>query len=183
MGGMELLDHLDLPGLGIVKYPHPVLSRPAECVTDFDPRLADLAERMVEIMHAAGGVGLAAPQVGLSIRLFVAGPTGEADSDDIVLINPEIIDRQGQAIIEEGCLSCPGIHTRIKRAAVLTVRAAGLDGTISEWAAEDLLARIVQHELDHLNGTLIIDRMSTVAKLSNRRTLKDLEADYPAGAT
>ena len=180
---MELLDSIDLVRLRIVKYPHPVLAGKAGPATDFDPRLADLAERMGEIMHAARGVGLAAPQVGLAIRMFVVNPTGVPGPDDTVFINPEITDRKGQVVEEEGCLSCPGIHTRVKRNAEVTVRAAGLDGGVFEVAAEGLLARIVQHELDHLNGTLIIDRMSTVAKLSNRRTIKELEDEYAAGST
>jgi len=180
---MELLNTIDLARLHIVKYPHPVLAGKAQPVIDFDPRLADLAERMYEIMHAARGVGLAAPQVAAGVRMFVGNPTGVAGPDDTVFINPDIIDRQGQTVEEEGCLSCPGIHTRVKRSTQVTVRAAGLDGEVFELSAEGLLARIVQHELDHLNGTLIIDRMSTVAKLSNRRTIKELEDAYAAGPT
>ena len=161
---MDLLDNLAVGSLQLVKYPAPVLARPAAPVVDFDPHLADVVARMFEIMHAARGVGLAAPQVGVPIRLFVANPTDQAGESDSVYINPEIVDQQGQVMQEEGCLSCPGITCRIKRGAVVILRAAGLDGQMFEQAAEGILARIFQHEMDHLNGALILDRMSAVAR-------------------
>ena len=175
---MDLPHNLDPAALRLTKYPDPVLARGAAPVEALDPRLTGVVARMFEILRAARGVGLAAPQVGLPIRLFVADPPGQTGQGEAVYINPEIVDRQGQLMQEEGCLSCPGINCRIKRSAVVTLRATGLDGRTFEKTGEDLLARIFQHEVDHLNGTLILDRMSAVARLSNRRTIRDLEADY-----
>jgi len=174
---MDLPDNLDAGSLRLVTYPHPVLAERAAPVEGPDPRLADVVARMFEVMHAARGVGLAAPQLGLSIRVFVANATSQPEGD-AVYVNPEIVSRQGQVMQEEGCLSCPGINCRIKRSAVVTLRATGLDGREFEQTADDLLARVFQHETDHLDGTLILDRMSAVARLANRRTIRDLEADY-----
>ncbi len=175
---MELLDGVDIQALRIVRYPAPVLRRPARlAVPPFDG-LAELAAKMCELMRAAGGVGLAAPQVGLPIRLFVANPAGPAGAEDRAFVNPEIVDRQGQLQEEEGCLSVPGVNGRIKRSAGVTIRAVGLDGRSFQQTGEGLLARVFQHEMDHLDGTLILDRMSALARLANRRTLRDLEAEY-----
>jgi peptide deformylase len=175
---MPTLDDMELASLSIVKYPDPVLAGPCRAVALPDDRLGALAERMFEIMYAARGVGLAAPQVGLAIRLFVANPTGVPGQDERVYLNPQIVDCQGDLVQEEGCLSCPGINSKIKRRAAVTLRAFDLAGQEFEQTGRGLLARIFQHEMDHLDGRLILKRMSTVARLANRRTIKDLEADY-----
>ncbi len=175
---MDLLDGVDIQALRIVKYPDPVLRRSAGAAMPPFEGLAELAAKMCELMHAAGGVGLAAPQVGLSVRLFVANPAGPGGVEDRAFLNPEVVDRRGQLQEEEGCLSVPGVNGRIKRSALVTIRAVGLDGRSFQQTGEGLLARVFQHEMDHLDGTLIFDRMSAVARLANRRTLRDLEAEY-----
>jgi peptide deformylase len=160
--------------LEIVKYPHPVLRQDAETITEFDDNLQQLVLKMIELRSSNNGVGLAAPQVGLPLRLFVVNPTGEA-GDEIVFINVEFLDGIGWAEDEEGCLSLPQIYGKVRRRQKVTVRAQDIKGETFELQAEDLLARILQHESDHLDGKLIIDRMSAIAKLSNRRQIKYLE--------
>ena len=141
-----------------------------------------LAEKMFELMFQARGVGLAAPQVGLTVRLFVASPTYEP-TDQRVYINPSILSADGTQEGEEGCLSFPGIVCNIKRANVVTIQATNLDGQVFQETGEGLAARIFQHESDHLDGRLLTDRMGTVARLANRRALRDLEEEFAeAGA-
>jgi len=179
---MDPLADVDLSSLSIVKYPAEVLRRESLPVEATDERLGELAREMFRIMYAAKGVGLAAPQVGVGVRLFVANPQGAPGGPEGVFINPRIIDREGQALLEEGCLSVPGVRSRIKRNAVITVAAVDLAGRPFEMTGEGLLARIFQHEVDHLAGTLILNRMSAVARLANRRTIKDLEEEYAGRA-
>ena len=174
---MNKLEGIDIPSLMLIKYPAPRLRETCTRVETFDERLEALVHRMFEIMYKSNGVGLAAPQVGVSIRLFVANPTLE-EGDDRVYINPELIFNEGSQEDDEGCLSFPGIACRVKRYNVTTIRAQGLDGQTFEETGEGLQARIYQHEYDHLEGVLLVDRMSEVAKLANRRTLKDLETMY-----
>lgn len=173
------LAKLDLSALTIVRYPDPRLRTPCETVTRFDEHLAALARRMFEIMYQTKGVGLAAPQVGLALRLFVVNPEGQpAPEHESVYANGRIISRDGSATNEEGCLSVPGLSVKIKRAAKVVLEAADLTGQVQQFPAEGLLARIYQHELDHVDNTIIADRMSAVAKLSNRHLLKELEETY-----
>lgn len=176
---MDRIIQNNLAGLEIVKYPDPRLNEICTRVEDFDDSLPGLVERMFEIMYASRGVGLAAPQVGLTIRLFIAGPTGQPGGDgEGVYINPEIIERDGTDIDQEGCLSFPGLTCKIKRAKSVTIRATNLDGGTFTQSAEDLLARIFQHESDHLDGILLSDRMSAVARIANRRLLKELTEEF-----
>lgn len=163
--------------LAIIKYPDPRLQEVAEPLPGVDDNVRAIIDRMFELMFAARGVGLAAPQVALGVRLIVASPTFQQD-DRRVFINPEIVDSDGTQDGEEGCLSLPGVNCKIKRKRVVTVRALDREGIVFEQTAEDLPARIIQHEIDHLDGKLLTDRMSTVAKLVSRRTLKELEAAY-----
>ncbi len=165
--------------LGIVFYPDPVLQVKCAPVTDFSPSLAGLVLRMLELMHNAPGVGLAAPQVGVAIRLFVCNPTGEP-GDDLVYVNPVLSDLEGSEEAEEGCLSLPLVQSMMRRATKAVIHAVDLQGQAFEEAGEDLLARIWQHETDHLDGKLIVDNMSTSDEITNRRLLKKLREDYAA---
>ena len=160
--------------LTIVKYPEPVLSQPGEPVTDFDAKLAKLAEDMFETMYAAQGIGLAAPQVAVSKRLTVIDLSqGKEPDKKIVLVNPEIILREGRQYEEEGCLSIPEIREKVVRAAKVRVRAQDLRGKWFELDGDELLARAFQHEIDHLDGVLFIFRMSALKRdLALRRIRK-----------
>ena len=130
---------------------------------------------MIVLMHEAEGVGLAAPQVGLAWRLFVARGEGEDDPDE-VFINPEL-ELDGDLVVrEEGCLSVPNVTAEIRRPTAVTLTALDRDGRQITRQDADLLARVWQHEVDHLNGVLIIDRMSPMDRIATRRTLKSLEA-------
>ena len=165
-------------GLEIVKYPDPRLRETCRSIEEIDESIVDLAKQMFDTMYRSGGVGLAAPQVGRTVRLFIANPTAKPGQQEGVYINPEIINDEGSAESEEGCLSIPGLLCKIRRKHAVTIRAVNLDGETFTQDAEDLLARIFQHEIDHLNGILISDKMSTVAKIANRKLLKDLEEQY-----
>lgn len=172
----RILD-VDPAGLVVVKYPDPILNQVAAPLPGVDDSVRAVIDRMFEIMFETRGVGLAGPQVGLGIRLFVASPSFHPD-DRHVYVNPEIINADGVQEDEEGCLSVPGVNGKIKRKRIATIRALDRDGNEFEETGEDLTARIFQHETDHLNGKLLIDRMGTVARLANRRALRDLEKAF-----
>jgi peptide deformylase len=163
--------------LKIVKYPDPRLRAMSRPVTEFGPDLKALAGRMFELMREARGVGLAAPQVGLNIRLFVINPTGE-DGDDRAYVNPVLTEAEGEEEGEEGCLSLPNINAKVWRSKTMKIQAQDLDGHPFEEQASGYVARIWQHETDHLNGTMIIDRMGPVARLAARRVLKELQQKW-----
>ena len=159
----------------IVKYPDPVLAKRGEPVTVFDDKLKTLVEEMFESMYEAQGIGLAAPQIGLSQRLTVIDISFKKDPEaKVVLINPEIIHREGQQYEEEGCLSLPEIREKVKRAAKVKVRAQNTDGEWFEIEGEELLSRAFQHEIDHLDGILFIDRLSRLKKDLVIRKIKKL---------
>jgi peptide deformylase len=160
--------------LDIVKYPEPVLSQPGEPVTEFNAELAKLADDMFETMYAAQGIGLAAPQVAISKRITVIDLSlGKDPEKKIVLINPEVIFREGRQYEEEGCLSFPDIREKVVRASKVRVRAQDLKGKWFELDGEELLARAFQHEIDHLDGMLFIFRMSGLKRdLALRRIRK-----------
>lgn len=161
--------------LRIVHYPNPVLRGRAQAVEAVTEEVRRVAERMIELMHEAPGVGLAAPQVGLGWRMFVANPSGEPGEDQ-VFINPVLENPSRETQVhEEGCLSLPEIHGDINRSVSITIRALDLQGKEFEATGEDLPARVWQHEYDHLDGVLIIDRMSTLDKMANKRLLKEME--------
>ena len=172
---MSKLDTADIASLELVKYPDPRLREVCTPVGHFDDRLRALVEKMFAVMYKHNGVGLAASQVGVSLSVFVANPTGEP-TDERVYVNPRIIDNQGRQDGEEGCLSFPAIYCKVRRYAVTTIRALDLAGNTFEQTVQDMPARIIQHECDHLEGRLLVDRMSPVARIANRRSLKDLES-------
>ena len=149
----------------IVKYPEPVLERKGAPVTEFNDELQALVDDMFESMYAAKGIGLAAPQIGLSQRLTVIDLSfKERPEDKIVLVNPEIIFREGKQYEEEGCLSLPEIREKVSRAAKVRVRAQDVNGKWFEMEGEELLARAFQHEIDHLDGILFIRRLSALKR-------------------
>lgn len=158
----------------VLKYPDPVLSRKGERVTEFGPELAEFVEDMFESMYAAQGIGLAAPQIGVSKQITVIDTSFKKNPDDkLVLINPEVIARQGSQYEEEGCLSFPEIREKVKRSARVTVRAQDVRGKTYEIDGEELLARAFQHEIDHLHGILFIDHLSRLKRdLVGRRIRK-----------
>ena len=162
--------------LTILQYPHSKLrarARPIEETTDL---VRQVAARMLELMHEAPGVGLACPQVGLPWRMFVANPSQQLD-DDWVFINPVLSNHSQQTgDRDEGCLSIPGVIAEIRRPLGVTVSALDLQGNPIEQVSDELSARIWQHECDHLDGTLIIDRMTKADRLANKRAIRDLEA-------
>lgn len=149
--------------LEIVKYPDIRLKKRAEEVQSI-AQVEKLIEDMTETMYAAPGVGLAAPQVGISLRVAVVDPSPPDKKNPIVLINPDIIRREGEAGIEEGCLSLPGPRAMITRAEKIYVTALDIQGKPVEKEAEGLLAIIIQHEIDHLNGQLFIDHLSRLKR-------------------
>ena len=165
--------------LKIIHWPDPRLLKMSKPVAVFNASLRALADRMFVLMREAKGVGLAAPQVGQNIRLFVMNPTGKPE-DDRVYINPILTNAEGEEEGEEGCLSLPGIHVNIYRSIRMHMSARDLDNKSIEEDADGYIARIWQHEFDHLNGTLLTDRMSPVARLTNRKILSELKAEYDA---
>lgn len=161
----------------IICWPDPRLTKMSKPVENFDGELRALAERMLVLMREARGVGLAAPQVGVNLRLFVMNPTHNAE-DDRVYVNPVLLDAEGEQESEEGCLSLPGINVKVLRSNRICLAGYDLEGRPIEQAETGYLARIWQHEVDHLNGTLLLDRMGAVAKMANRRTIKEMETKY-----
>lgn len=163
--------------LTIVSYPEPILRKKCRPIERFGPQLQELATRMWQLMHDRNGVGLAAPQVGLPWRMFVWNPTGEAE-DDHVSINPQLSDLHDPTEAEEGCLSIEGVTVNIRRARTARLDAQLPDGAVCTFAGEDLVARVWQHERDHLDGRLILDYMSAAETIANRRSIRELEARY-----
>ncbi len=166
--------------LPILSYPDKRLREPGRKVERFDDELQQLIDDMAETMYAAPGVGLAAPQVGISQRLFIVDVATEEDepSDLRVFINPEIIATEGETTFNEGCLSFPGLREDIDRAARVRVRALDREGKPFELEAEGLLAIAIQHENDHLNGKLMIDHLSVLRRrMVHRAMTKRAAAD------
>lgn len=168
------------PSLEIHRYPHPVLGRRAEPVEAVDDAIRGLVEAMIETMYEADGVGLAAPQVGVSRRLFVADPRGTDEPAPQVFINPELRLEGDLVPFEEGCLSIPDVRVTVRRPERATIVATDLDGNRFEISDDDFAARVWQHEFDHLEGVLIVDRMSPRDRLAHRRTLKEMRAAFEA---
>jgi peptide deformylase len=172
----------------ILEYPDPRLRTRAQPVTEFDAGLGNLIADLLETMYAAPGIGLAATQVDVHKRVIVIDVSDERNAP-LVLINPEIIEREGEAKTEEGCLSVPGIFDEIKRATHIKVRSHDHAGALSETQYTDLLAVCVQHEMDHLEGKLFVDYLSEMKRERIRKRLdkerkerKERAAAAPAGA-
>ena len=166
--------------LQILRYPHPVLSESAREVDVFDDELRNLAARMIETMYEAEGVGLAAPQVGHSIRLFVADPRDSPEPDPVVFVNPRLELDGGLEIFEEGCLSIPEIRINVRRPGTARIFASDLDGQPFSLESDGFAARVWQHEFDHLEGRLIVHRMNPRDRLVHRRALKEMRAEFEA---
>ncbi len=150
--------------LEIKKYPDSILKEKSEPVKEFDDGLQKLIDDMIETMYAAPGIGLAANQVGVLKQLIILDVLQEDKSSLLVLVNPEIICKEGKVDSEEGCLSIPDYTTIVKRAEKVKVKALGRDGEPVEVEGEGLLARALQHEIDHLNGFLFVDRIGRIKK-------------------
>ena len=160
----------------IVKYGDPVLETPGRPVTNFDAELEELTEDMFATMYAAQGVGLAAPQIGMSLRLTVIDVTGGKNPEaKIVMANPEVTHVEGEKREEEGCLSIPGFRGYVVRPHFVTVKAQNVKGEWFEMRGEDLLARAFCHEIDHLNGILFLQHLSMLKRDLIRRKIKKLK--------
>lgn len=160
----------------VIKYPAPVLARRGEEVTVFDDKLRKLVDEMFESMYVAQGIGLAAPQIGLSQRITVIDISfGKNPEEKYALINPEIIEYEGKQSEEEGCLSLPDIREKVSRSEWVKVRAQDENGKWFELEGEELLARALQHEIDHLDGVLFIDRISRLKRELVLRKIKRMQ--------
>ena len=160
----------------IVTYPNPILLKRSEEIPVVNSETKQLVKDMFLIMYAEGGVGLAAPLIGISERLFVVNPEGKKGGPEFTFINPILSEPQGQVAGPEGCLSLPGISGDVVRAKKITVNALNEKGKPVQFAAEEFLARILQHENDHLDGKLFIDRLSFAER-------QKLLAEYESGLT
>jgi peptide deformylase len=165
----------------IVQYPHPALRRPAVPLTVVDRKVVEAAEEMLRLMFDAKGLGLAANQVALPWRLIVLNetpPEEGAEPRGAAYLNPVILERKGSQEAEEGCLSFPNLFQKVRRAKTIKAQAYNLKGEPVEIVASDLPARVWQHEIDHLDGILFVDKMGTIAKLSSRSALREFEREF-----
>lgn len=162
----------------IVHYPHPALRWKSRPITEINDDLRAIVRRMFELMYEHKGIGLAANQVGLPLRLFVINLTGEATEkeEELVFINPEIVRRKGTFVGEEGCLSLPKLYGDVRRAEKIVVGAFDLEGQGFEVSVDDLASRAIQHESDHLDGILFPDRMSESGQRELASAMSDFEA-------
>ncbi len=164
--------------LKIVKYPEPVLQQRGEPVTEFNDELRKLVADMFETTYASQGIGLAAPQVGVSKRVTVIDLSmGKDPAQKIVLVNPEVVSSEGKQYEEEGCLSFPEIREKVVRAAKVRIRAQDENGKWLEMDAEDLLSRCFQHEIDHLDGIIFLFRMSALKRSLNLRKIRKMQSE------
>jgi len=180
MPGVPFQSMSDLLEFELTLYPTPVLRKVAAPVEVFDERLAEVVKAMYRRMVESKGVGLAAPQVGLRQRILIVNPTGE-EQDNLTLINPTVVGRSGPTtVFEEGCLSFPGIYAEVSRPSRCRVKAFDMQGQEFEADYDDFVSRIIQHEFDHLEGILLVDRMSPADKLRNKAVLEEMVEDYKA---
>jgi peptide deformylase len=173
---------LQHPTLNIRIYPDPVLKRKAESVSEITDAHRQLTDAMIETMYAAPGVGLAAPQVGISQRLIVIHvPTGgkEEKRNPLVLINPRILEKRGEIVAEEGCLSVPDVSADIKRYSYVKVAYEDVEGKVKEIEGTNLLARILQHEIDHLAGILFVDYLGRIRRDLIKRKFRKKTSPRP----
>lgn len=166
--------------LSIIHYPHPTLRHVSKPLKRVDAELRKMVRQMFELMYMHEGVGLAGNQVDLPYRLFVVNPTGDSKQTDAeyAFINPVLHGGKGQAEGEEGCLSIPGVNGPVVRKDKITIEAYSLDGEQLTAELDGLFARIVQHEIDHLNGTLFVDRLAPTQKAEVRALLEEFEIDF-----
>lgn len=166
--------------MDIVHFPHPVLRLKSGDVTRIDDRFRALIDEMFDLMYAANGIGLAANQVGLPLRFFIMNPSGDPDLEDEeqVFINPFIKNRKGGAVGEEGCLSLPGLYGDVRRADEIVVEAYDLSGQGFRATLKELPARVVQHEYDHIEGILFIDRLADAQQEELRPKLQPFEDEW-----
>ena len=159
----------------ILTYPNSFLRQKTERVTNFDDSLKELATDLVETMYAAPGSGLAANQIGVCVSVIVIDISAdEEEKKHLVLVNPEIVDKEGAQIDDEGCLSVIDLSAKVKRYQKLQVRAQDIEGKGWEFPAEDFLARVIQHEVDHINGILFIDHLSSLKRALYKKKLKKI---------
>jgi peptide deformylase len=166
--------------MDILPYPHPALRWKSKPVTEINDDLRRVVAEMFELMYAAKGIGLAANQVGLPDRLFILNLSADPAQKDeeVVFINPEILKRKGSAEGEEGCLSFPGMYGQVKRAAKIVIEAFDLKGECFEYSLDELAARAAQHETDHLDGVLFIDRLTDTARRELEPVIGDFDAQF-----
>jgi peptide deformylase len=165
----------------VTLYPEPLLRRTAEEVTTFDDDLGETVEAMYQLMFESQGVGLAAPQVSLGRRILVMNAEGDRDKPELnlTLINPRIVERTGdKMLMEEGCLSFPGIFAEITRPEDCVVEAVDVEGQPLRLELTGFASRVLQHEYDHLEGVLLVDRMSPADRLRNKTALGEMIEDY-----
>lgn len=170
--------------MDVLIYPDPILRRGGQPITEFGEDLRKLADQMMEAMYVEGGVGLAAPQVGIEQKLLVLNPSGSKDdrSGERVLCNPKIVRKKKKEFGEEGCLSFPGIQADVERALEITVVYQDINGEEQSLKCEGWLARIVQHEIDHLEGVFFVDRLTAGEKLRVKSQLLELESQFQSRA-
>lgn len=168
---------IDIEKCQLTHYPADVLVRPASPVEKIDDNIRQLVEKMIDIMLKNKGIGLAAPQAGVPLRLFIISLDGDRNAVK-VYINPTVTPIGDLDDVEEGCLSVPGIYTNIRRYKKCKVTATNLDGTEFNQEAEGLYARALQHENDHINGVTIVSRMGQAAKIARRKQLKKLRDEH-----
>lgn len=166
-----------MANIPIVYLPDGRLRAETKVVTEFDEKLHQLIEDMYETMYAAKGIGLAAPQIGLSLKLAVVDVSDDGKGR-FCIINPEIIQREGQEMMSEGCLSVPGVYDKAPRATRVTVRAQNEFGKEFVMEADGLLAHCLQHEIDHLNGKLFVDYLSPLKKQMARKKLEKFKRHH-----
>ncbi len=164
----------------IVKYPHPALRVEAKPVLALDKDIQLAAATMLELMYASEGLGLAAPQVALPVRLLVMNFSGDPNNKEAecVAINPVIVESKGAVNDREGCLSFPGLYQQVRRFKTVKVQAFNLKGELYEMVCHDLPARVWQHEIDHLDGVLFIDKMGSLGRTRSEKDLQQFIADF-----
>ena len=169
-----------MQSLKIVQYPHPALRFKANPVTSIDKEFHLRIGRMFELMYEAKGLGLAANQVAIPHQFLVLNITGDPSQKELeeVFINPVIVERKGTVDDSEGCLSFPGLYQRVRRAKSVKVQAYNIKGEAVEIEATGLASRAWQHEIDHLNGVLFVDKMSLVSRIASKTSLGEMESEF-----
>jgi peptide deformylase len=162
----------------VLTYPDPRLRRKAEPILEITPEIRQRARAMFPLMYEEHGIGLAAPQVGWNVRLFVMNVSGKPE-DEVVLVNPVVVEKKGGLwSFEEGCLSLPGIRGKVDRERLIVMEGTDLDGNKLRFELSELPGRCMLHEYDHLDGVLFIDRLSPAKKQSIKRRLRELEEEF-----